>query len=161
MQSLPAASAAQPAGVVAVPEFTVDLTKEQLQPIVLQKLQDIRPRSCSALDLSKLIWPQQTAMRSGMKRTVRFFLVLICYFKKRCLCKVFHSCLVSSKMILFISEFVPGGVAVPFVSALVWPAVMTSVAPNVSKDQKRPGGRKPTRQHTYCAVHSSKQTQNL
>ena len=73
-QSLPAVNAAEPTGAVAGPEFDADLIKEQLQPIVLQTLLDIRPRSCSALDLSKLIWPQETAMRSCMKRMLSFFL---------------------------------------------------------------------------------------
>lgn len=109
MQSLPAVSPAQPSGAVAVPEFTADLTQEQLQPIVLQHLQDIRPKSCSALDLSKRMWPQQTAMRSCMKRMVRSFLVLIWYFNKPILCKVIQAC-------SFISGLVQGSVAVRFLS---------------------------------------------
>lgn len=73
MQSLPAASVAQPTEAIA---FNADLTKEQLQPIVLQTLRDIKPTSCSALELSKRIWPQHTAMRSCMKRMVGSFLFL-------------------------------------------------------------------------------------
>ncbi|KAL3131443.1 hypothetical protein ABBQ38_007755 [Trebouxia sp. C0009 RCD-2024] len=61
--------AAQPAKT-ACPAFDANLTKEQMQPFVLQALLSIKPRSCSALDLSKDLWPEETAMRSCMKRVV-------------------------------------------------------------------------------------------
>ncbi|KAL3135989.1 hypothetical protein ABBQ32_007029 [Trebouxia sp. C0010 RCD-2024] len=65
----PHPGAAQPAEA-ACPAFDANLKNEQIQPFVLQALQTIKPRSCSALDLSKLLWPEETAMRSCMKRMI-------------------------------------------------------------------------------------------
>ena len=82
--SRPSVGAAQPAKT-ACPPFDPKLTKEQMQPFVLATLLSIKPRSCSALDLSYLLWPEETAMRSCMKRAVRCLLVLWQHFMSQCI----------------------------------------------------------------------------
>ena len=69
------------------PAFNVKLTKEQLQPFVLQALQLIKPSSCSALDLSKKLWPEKTALRSSMKTTVRWLDLLASLVTHRIHCQ--------------------------------------------------------------------------
>ena len=52
------------------PAFDAKLTKEQLQPFVIQALSSIKPRSCSTLDLTKQLWPEETEMQSCMRTKV-------------------------------------------------------------------------------------------
>ncbi|KAL0023505.1 hypothetical protein WJX79_004283 [Trebouxia sp. C0005] len=59
------------ASTVSCPPFSASLTHAQLRPAILTALAIHRPRSRSALDLSKMLWPENTPMRKAMNTMVK------------------------------------------------------------------------------------------
>lgn len=65
------------ASTVSCPPFSASLTHAQLRPAILTALAIHRPRSRSALDLSKMLWPENTPMRKAMNTMVTAPLCLV------------------------------------------------------------------------------------
>ena len=61
------ASRTQASASTTVPAFDEALTKELLQPHILAAL---RPESQSALELTHILWPKETALRHAMRSMV-------------------------------------------------------------------------------------------
>ena len=58
------------ASTVSCPPFNGSLTRAELRPAILRALEIHKPNSQSALDLSKMLWPENTPMRKAMNTMV-------------------------------------------------------------------------------------------
>lgn len=56
-----------------VPAFDETLTKELLQPHILAALRGFKPESQSALELTHVLWPKETALRPAMRTMVGLY----------------------------------------------------------------------------------------
>lgn len=65
------------ASTVSCPPFNGSLTRAQLRPAILRALAVHKPKSRSALDLSKMLWPEDTPMRKAMNTMVTATLFLV------------------------------------------------------------------------------------
>ncbi|DBB02789.1 hypothetical protein WJX77_003960 [Trebouxia sp. C0004] len=59
------------AGTVSCPPLDGSLTHAQLRPAILRALAIHKPNGRSALDLSKMLWPEETPMRKAMNTMVK------------------------------------------------------------------------------------------
>ncbi|KAL0046185.1 hypothetical protein WJX82_005176 [Trebouxia sp. C0006] len=59
------------ASTVSCPPFNGSLTRAELRPAMLRALEIHKPNSQSALDLSKMLWPENTPMRKAVNTMVK------------------------------------------------------------------------------------------
>lgn len=86
------------------PIFSGELTKDELQPFVLDALSQIKPRSCSALDLTQKLWPNGSrAIRHAMKTMVSTSLRMLRSSGVPQLCTMSHTCSHFILVVYFVS----------------------------------------------------------